>query len=179
MLSPPCAPSATADRPSARRDRNHSPRIEIARCPDRAFRQPTMMHARSSLHPCQSKDGGGRPTATARTTLTRTRTSPTPPHPSHRGGLSKGYTEMPSPGIEPGTFVSGAVRRNRVPRLKVGTQWGYISYIYPRTARATGSRSTSTIGEIVGPRDGQGPVNGASERARQGADRRRSCTSGV
>jgi hypothetical protein len=63
-----------------------------------------------------------------------------------------GYTEMPSPGIEPGTSVSGAVRRNQVPRRKVRTHWGYISYIYPRTARATSSSSTSTIGEIVGPR---------------------------
>jgi hypothetical protein len=65
--------------------------------------------------------------------------------------LSTGYTEMPSPGIEPGTFVSGVVRRNQVPRRKVGTHWGYISCIYPRTTRATGSRCTSTIGEIVGP----------------------------
>jgi hypothetical protein len=66
--------------------------------------------------------------------------------------LSNGYTEVPSPGIEPGTSVSGPVSRNQVPRRKVGTHWGYISYVYPRIARATGSRSTSTIGEIVGPR---------------------------
>jgi hypothetical protein len=67
--------------------------------------------------------------------------------------LAKGNTEVPSPGVEPGTPVSGAVRRNQVPSLNVGTHWGYISYIYPRTARATGSRSTlSTIGEKVGPR---------------------------
>jgi hypothetical protein len=65
--------------------------------------------------------------------------------------LSKGYTEIPSPGIEPGTSVSGAVGRNHVPRLKVGTHWGHVSYIYPRTAQAAGSRSTSTIGELVGP----------------------------
>jgi hypothetical protein len=39
----------------------------------------------------------------------------------------KGYTEMPSPGIEPDTSVSGAVRRIQVPRLNVGIHWGYIS----------------------------------------------------
>jgi hypothetical protein len=50
------------------------------------------------------------------------------------------------------TSVSGTVRRNQIPRLKVGTRWGYISYIYPRTARATGSGSTSTTCEVVGPR---------------------------
>jgi hypothetical protein len=50
------------------------------------------------------------------------------------------------------TSVSGVVRRNQVPRLQVGTRWGYISHRHPRTARATGSRNTSNIGEIVGPR---------------------------
>jgi hypothetical protein len=28
------------------------------------------------------------------------------------------------------TSVSGVVRRNQVPRLKVGTRWGYIAYVY-------------------------------------------------
>jgi hypothetical protein len=41
--------------------------------------------------------------------------------------VSKGYTEMPSPEIEPGTSVSGVVRRNQVPRLE---PIGDISHIY-------------------------------------------------
>jgi hypothetical protein len=75
-----------------------------------------------------------------------------PRHTRRAHNLSKKYTEMSSPGIERGASVSGVVRRNQVPRLKVGTHSGHISYIYPRTARATGSRSTSTIGEIIRPR---------------------------
>jgi hypothetical protein len=50
------------------------------------------------------------------------------------------------------TSVSGVIRRNQVPRLKAGNQWGYISYTYPRTARATASRNTSTTGKVVGPK---------------------------
>jgi hypothetical protein len=45
--------------------------------------------------------------------------------------MSKGYTEVPSPGIEPATVVCGVPRRNQVPRLKFGTRWGYMRYIYP------------------------------------------------
>jgi hypothetical protein len=81
------------------------------------------------------------------------RSNPSNPRHTRRAhNLLKGDTEMPSPGVEAGTSVTGAVCLNQVPRLKVGTQWGYISYIYPRTARATGSRSTSTNGERVGPK---------------------------
>jgi hypothetical protein len=71
---------------------------------------------------------------------------------SAAGGRFEGLHGSAITGNRTHTSVSGAVRRNQVPRRKVGTHWGYISHIYPRTCRATGSRSTSTIGDIVGPR---------------------------
>jgi hypothetical protein len=47
------------------------------------------------------------------------------------------------------TCVSGIVRRNHAPCLKVDTRWECISYIYPRAVRATGSRSTSSTIWVV------------------------------